>query len=124
MRRAVLALALALLTGPAFAQPDCAKPQSEMTPDEYVACVSLGGVMGQMQSEGRGGTSEGSAVSDPSRRALGAGRGVSATASSRDAACARATARAGGRAIGGCQCSGEGSGRVTCTIDVRDDVVH
>ncbi len=116
MRRAALAVFAALLAAPAVQAADCAKPASSMTPDEYVACVSLGQAKRQMEIEGRNaGTS---APEGPTRRAIGAGQGVSATAGTRDAACARATARAGNRARGACDCAPASGGRWTCTVDV------
>ncbi len=102
--RFLAALILVLLTGPAaFAQgePDCAKPTSEMTSEEYVSCVSLGGVKQQMETMPGTGGSRVRAGETP----LGAGRGASAAASTRNDACARAKARAGANARGSCQCS-------------------
>jgi hypothetical protein len=94
------------------AQPDCNKPAAEMTPDEYVACVSVGGVKAlapQQVETGDGKTYQSGAPT-------AAGRGVTAAGTSEADACSKAKSRAGGTARGSCSCSQKSAGRFECTV--------
>jgi len=115
--RNLTALLLALfLIPPAAAQaqqPNCDKPAAEMTPDEYVACVSVGGVKNLTPSASPA-PSSGQSYAGGAPQA--AGRGVTAAGTSEGNACSKAKARAGGNARGSCNCSQKSEGRYECTI--------
>ena len=111
--RYLTAFALALLLAPAaLAEGKCDKPASEMTPDEYVECVSIGGVKALAPA----------AAAPRAAQPLGgeapqaAGRGVTAAGTSEADACSKAKARAGANARGSCNCSQKSGGRYECTI--------
>lgn len=110
------AFSLFFLTFPATASAAdaaCDKPQAEMTPDEYVACVSVGGAKEMMRQEAPPPRSA-SGFSDGAPS--GAGRGVTAAGTSEADACSKAKARAGNTARGSCNCSQKSSSRYECTI--------
>ncbi len=103
-----------LFAAPALAQADCSKPAAEMTPDEYVECVSVGGVKTMIPAAPAPVEGADRAYSGDAPRA--AGRGVTAAGTSEADACSKAKARAGGNARGSCNCSQKSAGRYECTI--------
>lgn len=109
-----IALAAACLFAPAaLAQSSaCDKPVAEMTPDEYVTCVSIGGVKALAPAPVETSSITPSGGDAP----LAAGRGVTAAGTSESDACSKAKARAGGTARGSCNCSQKSSGRYECTV--------
>jgi len=111
--RNLTAIAFALLLLPAaLAEGKCEKPASEMTPDEYVECVSIGGVktLAPAPAEPRAAPAYGGDAPQA------AGRGVTAAGTSEADACSKAKARAGGNARGSCNCSQKSAARYECTI--------
>lgn len=117
--RILTAFAFALLFAPLAAaqasQPDCNKAPSEMTPDEYVACVSVGGVK-NLTPSAPADAAGGEVTYSSSNAPTGAGRGVRGVASSESAACSQAKAKAGGNARGSCSCTQVSGGRYECTV--------
>lgn len=112
-------LVSALLSVPAAtAQGRCDKPAAEMTPDEYVECVSVGGAKNLTPPAATtgGGRSYGSDAPKA------AGRGVTAAGTTESDACSRAKARAGGNARGNCSCSQKSAGRFECTVATANTV--
>ncbi|MFT3810591.1 MAG: hypothetical protein QM698_11790 [Micropepsaceae bacterium] len=108
--------ALALLLSPSLAAAEggkCDKPVSEMTPDEYVDCVSVGGVKTLIPAAPQ---DDGAGRSFESGAPQAAGRGVTAAGASEGEACNKAKARAGGNGRGSCTCSQKSAGRYECTI--------
>lgn len=103
-----------LLAAPAWAQADCSKPPAEMTPDEYVECVSVGGVKTMIPATPAPTAGSGRTYGGEAPQA--AGRGVTAAGTSQADACSKAKARAGGNARGNCNCSQKSGGRYECTI--------
>lgn len=112
--RYLTAFAFALFLAPgAMAQGACDKPVADMTPDEYVSCVSVTGAKKLMDVQppppsSNPGYSEGAP--------MGAGRGVTAAGTSESDACTKAKARAGNTARGSCNCSQKSAGRFECTV--------
>ena len=112
MRNLTVFAFVLLLAPAALAQGKCDKPASEMTPDEYVECVSIGGVKNLAPASSA--PQSGGALAGDAPQA--AGRGVTAAGSSESDACSKAKARAGGNARGECNCSPKSAGRYDCTI--------
>lgn len=111
--RHLTAFAFALLLIPAAAAAGrCDKPVGEMTPDEYVDCVSIGGVKDLTPAAPA--PSAGRNYGSDAPKA--AGRGVTAAGTTESEACTRAKARAGGNARGNCACSQKSAGRFECTV--------
>ncbi len=109
----VFALFLSPLAAAQASQPNCDKAPSEMTPDEYVACVSVGGAKTMIPAAP---VQENSGKSFESGAPQAAGRGVTASGATEGEACNKAKARAGGTARGSCNCSQKSAGRYECTI--------
>ncbi len=112
--RILTAFAFAVLLIPAaLAEADCSKPQSDMTPDEYVACVSVAGAKTLAPAEA---ASPSGGKTYSAGAPTGAGRGATGVGTSESQACSQAKARAGGNARGDCKCSQKSAGRFECTI--------
>lgn len=112
--RILAAFALAALLVPAaLAETDCQKPPSEMTPDEYVACVSVAGAKTLAPA---GPVASGGGASYGAGTPTGAGRGATGVGTSEGQACSQAKAKAGGNARGDCNCSQKSASRYECTV--------
>lgn len=111
--RILTAFAFALFLAPAaLAEGKCDKPVADMTPDEYVECVSIGGTKALTPTAVA--PSDGKSYESGTPQA--AGRGITAVGSSESDACSKAKARAGNTSRGDCSCSQKSAGRVECSV--------
>jgi hypothetical protein len=111
--RILTAFAFALFLTPlAAAGTDCSKAPADMTPDEYIECVSLGGVKTLAPAPVTPSDTKSYNAGTPQA----AGRGTTAVGSSESDACSKAKARAGSSARGSCSCSQKSAGRFECSV--------